>query len=163
MLFIFCIYSSNPSDAPSANDSGIGEDDEDSVQNGENEKEKKKVDATEDENRKPKNKKCDIKPTSTVTEDENRKLKNKKRDVKPKSDVKEDENGKPNNKKRDVNNDSDEDLVIKRSKTSVVSLRRSARQQQNKNEIKNKLSKLKNQRSKKLAAPFILDKSDVTF
>ena len=44
-----------------------------------------------------------------------------------------------------------------------MSLRRSARQQQNKNEIQNKLSKLKNQRSKKLAAPFILDKSDVTF
>ena len=196
MVFIFCIYSSNPSDIPSANDSGAGEDDEDSVQNGE--KEKKNIDVTEDENRKPKNKKRDVKPTSTLTEDENGKPKKKKRDVKPKSDVtedekgtlkkkkrdvkpksgvKEDENEKLDNKKldvkntsdgkgekrHDVNNDSDEDLVIKRSKTSVVSLRRSAHQQQNKNEIQNKLSKLKNQRSKKLSAPFILDKSDVTF
>ena len=32
--FLFlCIYSSNPSEPPSANDSGVGEDDEDSVQN----------------------------------------------------------------------------------------------------------------------------------
>ena len=54
-------------------------------------------------------------------------------------------------------------LLLNEAKTSVVSLRRSAHQQQNKNEIQNKLSKLKNQRSKKLAAPFILDKSDVTF
>ena len=176
MLFIFCIYSSNPSDAPSANDSGVGEDDEDSVQNGEKEK-KKNIDVTEDENGKPKKKKRDVKPTSTVTEDEKGTPKKKKHDVKPKSGVKEDENGKPDNKKRDVkntsdgngekrrdvNNDSDEDLVIKQNKTSVVSLRRSACQQQNKNEIQNKLSKLKNQRSKKLAAPFILDESDVTF
>ena len=44
-----------------------------------------------------------------------------------------------------------------------MSLRRSAHQQQNKNEIQNKLSKLKKQRSKQMAAPFILDKSDVTF
>ena len=76
------------------------------------------------------------------------KTENKNRDVKPKS---------------DVNNDSDEDLVIKRSKTSVVSLRRSACQQQNRNEIQNKLSQLKKQRSKELAGLFILDKSDVTF
>ena len=58
------------------------------------------------------------------------KTENKNCDVKPKS---------------DVNNDSDEDLVIKQSKTSVVSLRRSARQQQNRNEIQNKLSQLKKQ------------------
>ena len=44
-----------------------------------------------------------------------------------------------------------------------MSLRRSARQQQNRNEIQNKLSQLKKQRSKELAGPFILDKSDVTF
>ena len=92
--------------------------------------------------------KCKLKPP--------KKPDNKKHDVKNTSDG----NGE---KRRDVNNDSDEDLVIKRSKTSVVSVRRSAHQQQNKNEIQNKLSKLKNQQSKKLAAPFILDKSDVTF
>ena len=208
MLFIFCIYSSNPSEPPSANNSGVGEDDEDSVQNHKIEKEKKKkVDVTEDENRKlkkkkrdvkpksdvtddekgtPKKKKRDVKPKSDVTEDEKGTPKNKKCDVKPKSDVKEDEKGKLENKKRDVkntndekgtpknkkrdvkpasdvNNDSDEDLVIKRSKTSVVSLRRSAHQQQNRNAIQNKLSQLKKQRSKELAGPFILDKSDVTF
>ena len=138
----------------------------------------KNCDVSEDENVKPKNKKHDVKPTKRdVMEDKKGTPKNRKRDVKPKSGVKEDENGKSDNKKRDVkntsdgngekrrdvNNDSDEDLAIKRSKTSVVSLRRSARQQQNKNEIQNKLSKLKNQQSKKLAAPFILDKSDVTF
>ena len=63
IAFLFlCIYSSNPSEPPSANDSGVGEDDEDSVQNRENEKEKeKKDDVTEDENRKPK-KKRDVKP-----------------------------------------------------------------------------------------------------
>ena len=56
--FLFlCIYSSNLSEPPSANDSGVGEDDEDSVQNHENEKEKeKKDDVTEDENQKPKKK-----------------------------------------------------------------------------------------------------------
>ena len=41
-----------------------------------------------------------------------------------------------------------------------MSLRRSACQQQNRNEIQNKLSQLKKQQSKELAGPFILDKSD---
>ena len=53
--------------------------------------------------------------------------------------------------------------ILLLSKTSVVSLRKSAHQQQNRNEIQNKLSQLKKQRSKELAGPFILDKSDVTF
>ena len=56
----------------------------------------------------PKNRKHDVKPKSGVKEDENRKPDNKKRDVKNTSDG----NGE---KRRDVNNDSDEDLVIKQS------------------------------------------------
>ena len=40
--FLFlCIYSSNPSEPPSANDSGVGEDNEDSVQNRERKRRRK--------------------------------------------------------------------------------------------------------------------------
>ena len=94
------------------------------------------------------------------------------KDVTKKRGVKDEEedNEKPANKKCDVkgtsdgkNDDSDEDVVLVRNRTTVASLRRSVRQQQNRNELKQKLNKLKQQRSREMAAPFILDKADVTF
>ena len=89
---------------------------------------------------------------------------NKKRDVTAKAD----------NKKRDVNkgkgtknvtsvSSDSEELVVKRQKTTTVSLRKSACVQKRKDDQKKILAKLKIKRSKSMAGQFVLSESDFTY
>ena len=73
-------------------------------------------------------------------------------------------------RKRDVKNESvvnvdqeeDEVIILKRNKTTLVSLWRSGWVQQKKNEMKGHLKKLQDQRTKNLAGQFVFSKSSVT-
>ena len=66
-----------------------------------------------------------------------------------------------NSQKKD--SDSDEIVFLESNKASQVSLRKSLRLQQKRNEMKRITSKLKEERSKKLAAKFIFGQSSVMY
>ena len=63
----------------------------------------------------------------------------------------------------DVNEEEDEVIILKKNKITHVSLRRSARVQQRKNEMKGHLKKLADKRTKNLAGQFVFSESSVTF
>ena len=132
-------------------------------------------------------KKCDGEPTDKKRDESMESMaSNDKRDVnqgeKSKHDASIDSTEQPtddSNKKRDVNKgkkrkhdvsmdnseptDDNGEIILKRRKTSEVSLRRSARVQLQKNKQRKTLAQLKKQRSKEIAGGFVLDESDVTY
>ena len=68
-------------------------------------------------------------------------------------------------RKHDVSMETSDngEIILKRRKTSEVSLRRSARVQLQKNQQRKTLAQLKKQMSKQLAGEFVLEESDVTY
>ena len=69
---------------------------------------------------------------------------------------------KHDNSNADTAGDSDEPIILKRQHTTDISLRRSARVQQKKNEVKALVKEAKDKYTKKVASPFILAESSVT-
>ena len=63
----------------------------------------------------------------------------------------------------DTAGDSDEPIILKRQTTTDISLRRSARVQQKKNKVKALVKEAKDKYTKKVASPFILAESSVTY
>ena len=132
-------------------------------------------------------KKCDGEPTDKKRDESMESTASKdKRDVnqgeKTKHDASIDSTEQPtddSNKKHDVNKgkkrkhdvsmdnseptDDNGEIILKRRKTSEVSLRRSAHVQLQKNKQRKTLAQLKKQRSKEIAGGFVLDESDVTY
>ena len=86
-----------------------------------------------------------------------RDVKDGKRRKKRKRDVTDNEN------EFDVNEEDEEVIILKRNKTTHVSLRRSARVQQQKDKMKGHLKKLAEQRTKNLAGQFVFSESSVTY
>ena len=141
-----------------------------SEEDGKRRKKKKRGDVPDNE------KDCDV--TNGSEQDEKRRNK-RKPDVKNESvdlDVntqRDEEDGKRRKKRKhdvtdnenesDVNQEDEEVIILKRNKTTHVSLRRSARVQQQKNKMKGHLKKLADQRTKNLAGQFVFSESSVTY
>ena len=70
---------------------------------------------------------------------------------------------KHDNSNADTAGDSDEPIILKRQHTTDISLRRSARVQQKKNQVKALVKEAKDKYTKKVASPFILAESSVTY
>ena len=68
---------------------------------------------------------------------------------------------KHDNSNADTAGDSDEPIILKRQHTTDISLRRSARVQQKKNEVKALVKEAKDKYTMKVASPFILAESSV--
>ena len=86
--------------------------------------------------------------TNGSEQDDDKRRKKRKPDVKNES---------------DVNEEEDEVIILKKNKITHVSLRRSARVQQRKNEMKGHLKKLADKRTKNLAGQFVFSESSVTY
>ena len=63
----------------------------------------------------------------------------------------------------DTAGDSDEPIILKRQTTTDISLRRSARVQQKKKKVKALVKEAKEKYTKKVASPFILAESSITY
>ena len=106
-------------------------------------------------------KKCDV-PSEKEEEKINA---NDKSDEQPKKHKSAKNHDVPSEKEEECveTGDSDEPIILRRLNTTDISIRRSARVQQKKNKVKALVKEAKDKYTKKVASPFILGESSITY